>query len=154
MTRPPQRFLRVTENVSRGAYPSLLSIKWLKDQGYRTFIYVGEGFPGREEARLVKELGISLQHIPISKINLPGSDFVDEEQLMNAHRIVNQQNGNVYIFDDDGVSSVGALSALLRFDSGWSPQSSCEEFSWLASTSMDSLDSSTLRNQLYNILDQ
>tara|TARA_Y100000592_G_C5401052_1_gene283117 strand:+ start:200 stop:664 length:465 start_codon:yes stop_codon:yes gene_type:complete len=154
MKMPPQRFLKVTENVSRGSYPSLMSIKWLKDQGYRTFIYVGEGFPGREEARLVKELGISLQHVPISKINLPGSDFVDEDQLMNAHRIVNHQNGNVYIFDDDGVSSVGALSALLRFDAGWPAQSCCEEFSWLSSTSMDSLDASTLRNQLFNILNQ
>jgi hypothetical protein len=152
---PPQKFLLLSDNLARGAYPSPDSMRWLKEQGFRNLIYVGVGFPGRVEARLAKEMALSFTHVPIPVLNKPGGDYFDSSALECAFKILkeNVSSGKaVYFFDDDGCSAVGLITSLIRKEQSWPAASILEEFDWQSQNTGDGLMLSSLKTQIFNTI--
>jgi single-stranded DNA-specific DHH superfamily exonuclease len=152
---PPQKFILLDENFARGAYPSPSSMRWVKSKGFRNFVYIGMGFPGRVEARTAKESGLSFIHIPIPILNNPGGIYFDDDSIAAAYKKVNhelKEGKRVFLFDDDGFSATGIMTALFRRDQGWSPINILEEFEWLSQNATDQLILSSIRLQIYNLV--
>jgi len=147
---PPQRFIRVREDLSRGTYPSLSAMTWLKEQGHRHLVYVGTGMPGRSEVSKIKELSFTFTHVPLAQVNIPGEEVFDNEDVQRVIKVLNNigSGRSIYLFDDDGISAVGFVTALLRIDQGWSTYAALEELTWLAGTDIDNLTLASIRHQL------
>ena len=152
---PPQKFLLLNEDLSRGAYPSPGAMRWLKDQGFRNLIYVGVGFPGRVEARLAKEMALSFTHVPVPIVNHPDGSYFDPDAIECAYKLLQESADDgkgVYFFDDDGFSAVGFMTALFRKDHGWPTSSILEEFDWHSQNCADSIVLSSLKTQIFKAL--
>ena len=151
---PPQRYAKINDYISRGAYPSISSFEWLRQRGYRHLVYIGTGMPGRVEILKIKESNLTFNHVPLAQINVPGGDVFDPNDIKRIFKVLNEigEGRRIYMFDDDGVSAVGFISALMRLNQGWSQMAAVEEMTWLAAGDIDGLTISSIRRQIVDYI--
>ena len=125
---PPKSFRHHSSRVSTGAAPNQYEMRFVASRGYRKFICVGS-FPDYIDRDFARTSSINLTHFPVPN-EFELQKGVSEDIVANVLNFIckDNQDSQLFIFDDDGHSQVGIICALLRRIEGWCKYSAVEEF--------------------------
>lgn len=105
-------FLKLNENVYRGAQPTDAGIKLLKEKhGIKTIIYLrGQGEKANYEKRLAEAAGIKFVNIPLHNWFRPKNSHIENA----ISEITDEENQPVFVHCARGADRTGTVIAVYR----------------------------------------
>eukprot|EP00962_Isochrysis_galbana_P003454 scaffold971_cov107-Isochrysis_galbana.AAC.8 len=133
---PPLRFALVEEGLYRGAYPSLINLRFLTRLRLRTIVSLLPEPPSADLERWCSQQGVALHHerVPLFR----------EEVVLSPERVaellallVSPDRGPVYLHCLDGVCVTGTIVLCLRKLQRWASDAAAAEYSRFARNGLD-----------------
>ena len=128
---PPLRFAMVEEGIYRGAYPSLINLRFLARLRLKTVISLLPEPPSADLVRWCEEEGIALHAEVVAPFR---EEVVLSHEKVNAllSRLVALDAGPVYLHCLDGVCVTGTVVLCLRKLQRWAATAAAAEYSRFA----------------------
>jgi protein tyrosine/serine phosphatase len=113
-------FRRVSEDLLRGAQPSIVGFRALRALGVKTVVNLRHYHSGR---RWAEETGLDYEHVDIKSWGIYGGHV-----LRFLETVADKNRTPVFVYCHDGVGRTGALCAMYRILlCGWSKERALEE---------------------------
>jgi len=133
---PPLRFALVEEGLYRGAYPSLINLRFLTRLRLRTVVSLLPEPPSVDLERWCADNGVVLHHetVPLfrEEVVLPPERVAELLALLTS-----PDRGPVYLHCLDGVCVTGTIVLCLRKLQRWANEAAASEYSRFARNGLD-----------------
>ena len=134
---PPLRFSLVEEGVYRGAYPSLINLRFLRRLGLRSMVSLLPEPPAPHLVEWCKAFGVTHHFERVVPFDKDEVTLSNERAAELLQLLVWPQRQPVYVHCLDGVGVTGLLIMCLRKLLRWAPPSVHAEYSRFARNGSD-----------------